>query len=144
MNEQTACAHCKVILKHIDHEDGTRSDYWECDSGCGRKFVPDTTAIREDVIPTRFHFRTQFLAHEITATKFDRMVSPFYEGDKWAVRRLGWCLRKDHEWEYEPLPSSRDDDFYARCRFDSINEAISAYEIAEEKHTFDEGTTNNE
>lgn len=42
MNEenQACCAHCKVELKHIDYPGGTRSDYWECSSGCGMKFLP--------------------------------------------------------------------------------------------------------
>jgi hypothetical protein len=26
-------------LKHFDHADGTRTDYWECADGCGTKFV---------------------------------------------------------------------------------------------------------
>lgn len=38
--------------------------------------------------------------------------------DVWAIRKRGWCWSKDDEqWEHEPLPSSRDDEFYARCRF---------------------------
>jgi len=36
---------------------------------------------------------------------------------KWAVRKLGACLNHDGEWEYEPMPSSRDDAFLHRCRF---------------------------
>lgn len=42
MNYETiaCCAHCKVELKHIDYPNGTRSDYWECAYGCGKKFVP--------------------------------------------------------------------------------------------------------
>ena len=39
-DSQVCCAHCRVVLKHIDHKDGTRSDYWECESGCGCKFQP--------------------------------------------------------------------------------------------------------
>lgn len=39
-DDQTACAHSKVSLRHIDYPNGTRSDYWECDSGCGAKFNP--------------------------------------------------------------------------------------------------------
>lgn len=39
---QTACSHSRVVLKHNDYPDGTRSDYWECDSGCGKRFYPDT------------------------------------------------------------------------------------------------------
>lgn len=38
--DQVACAHSRVVLKHTDNPDGTRSDYWECESGCGCKFVP--------------------------------------------------------------------------------------------------------
>ena len=37
---QACCAHCRVVLKHIDNPDGTRSDYWECDYGCGQRFTP--------------------------------------------------------------------------------------------------------
>jgi hypothetical protein len=44
---------------------------------------------------------------------------------KWAVRRHGDCLNKQGEWEYEPMPSSRDDEFLARCRFDSPAEALA-------------------
>lgn len=45
MDNQTACAHCKVVLKHNDHPDGTRSDYWECVDGCGTRFWPVQTDI---------------------------------------------------------------------------------------------------
>jgi hypothetical protein len=39
------------------------------------------------------------------------------------------CLDKEkNEWDYEPLPSSRDDDFFRRCRFYSIEEALEAFE----------------
>jgi len=44
----------------------------------------------------------------------------------WKVARNGDCLNKSGEWEYEPMPSSRDDEFLARCRFDSPEEAIAA------------------
>lgn len=46
--------------------------------------------------------------------------------DKWAIRQGGNCLNKSGEWEWEPMPSSRDDDFLARCRFDAAQEAIDA------------------
>lgn len=47
-----------------------------------------------------------------------------YRGDedKWAIRQHGQCLNKSMEWEYEPQPSSRDEEFFARCRF-SLDEA---------------------
>lgn len=48
---------------------------------------------------------------------------------KWAVRdRFQHALSCDGTWEYEPQPSSRDDEFLARCRFDTPVEAIGAYE----------------
>ena len=44
----------------------------------------------------------------------------------YAVTRLGSVLNTDGEWEYEPLPSSRDDDFLARTRFASLTDAGAA------------------
>lgn len=38
--------------------------------------------------------------------------------DRWAVILRSRCLNRDGRWEYEPIPSERDDDFLARCRFD--------------------------
>lgn len=40
-DNQACCAHSRVVLKHTDYPDGTRSDYWECDSGCGQRFHAD-------------------------------------------------------------------------------------------------------
>lgn len=48
---------------------------------------------------------------------------------KWAVRRMGDCLNKQGEWEYEPMPSSRDHDFLERCRFDNPEAAFAALEV---------------
>lgn len=36
----------------------------------------------------------------------------------WAVRWMGRCLDADGGWDYEPLPSSREDDWLAAHRFD--------------------------
>lgn len=44
----------------------------------------------------------------------------------WAVRLDGDCLNRQGEWEWEPMPSGRDEDFLARCRFDTAEEAIAA------------------
>ena len=49
----------------------------------------------------------------------------------WKVHRRGAVLAKDGEWEVEPQPSSRDDEFYARCRFDTFEEALEAARAAE-------------
>ena len=37
---------------------------------------------------------------------------------KWAIVRDGFVLNRAYTWEWEPLPSGRDEDFIARTRFD--------------------------
>jgi len=44
----------------------------------------------------------------------------------WAVTWRGRVLSRDGEWEFEPIPSSRDEQFIARCRFGSLDDAIAA------------------
>jgi hypothetical protein len=46
---------------------------------------------------------------------------------RWAVRRLGFCLNVDGDsWDYEPLPSSRSDEWLEAYRFDTFAEALAA------------------
>lgn len=47
--------------------------------------------------------------------------------DRWAIRGSVGCLNKEGWWEYEPQPSSRDEDFFLRCRYSSAHEAIRYY-----------------
>lgn len=82
----------------------------------------------QELIPTVY----MFIDHcsptaPLPRVEFHRMDSPFYPGVKWAVRKHGSCLDKNGEWEYEPMPSSRTDEFYARCRFESLQDAVNAY-----------------
>lgn len=52
-------------------------------------------------------------------------------GEKYAVRDgNGDCINKEGEYEPEPMPSNRDDDFLQRCRFDTIKEASIAFSKA--------------
>lgn len=44
-------------------------------------------------------------------------------GDAWCIHNGSACFNRDGEWEYEPMPSSREDDFIARTRY-SLTEAI--------------------
>lgn len=62
----------------------------------------------------------------IDAIRIERSVSPFYDGERFAVRQFGFCLSTSGEWEYEPIPSSRDDAFYERCRFRTLEAAQEA------------------
>lgn len=45
---------------------------------------------------------------------------------RWAVRWMDNALGKDGTFEYEPSPGNRDDDFLARCRFESAEAAVTA------------------
>lgn len=51
------------------------------------------------------------------------------EKAKWAVRDGGDCLNKKGKFEYEPMPSSRTEDFLNRCRFSSTEEALEAWAL---------------
>lgn len=48
---------------------------------------------------------------------------------RWAVysEPMGYALNRSGEWEWEPQPSSRDDAFFARCRFATPEEALAVY-----------------
>lgn len=56
-----------------------------------------------------------------------RFPAPMQLVDRWAVVMRGYVLDTDGEWEWEPTPSSRDDDFRRRTRFASPEEALEAY-----------------
>lgn len=51
------------------------------------------------------------------------------EDDSWAVKKMGSVLNREGEWEYEPSPSNRDDEFFARCRFTEA-EALRLAKVA--------------
>lgn len=58
---------------------------------------------------------------EIVATKFDSEGNP----TAWAIREGHNVLAKDLEWELEPNPSRRDEDFFSRARYSTADEAYS-------------------
>lgn len=43
--------------------------------------------------------------------------------DTYAIRKGGLCLNDADEWVFEPIPSSRDDEFFAHHRW-SLDEAL--------------------
>ncbi len=90
---------------------------------------------RDDLICTEFQYKDQFydLTRPGRAITIHRMISPFYSGEKWAARQHVYCLRKSGEWEVEPQPSSRNDAFYKRCRFDSIEDILCVIDRARAK-----------
>jgi len=53
---------------------------------------------------------------------------------KWKIARgFDEVLNKQGQWEDEPIPSSRTDDFLARCRFDSLEECAAAIRAMKEQ-----------
>lgn len=50
---------------------------------------------------------------------------------RWAIRHGEGAgsdvFTRDGEWEWEPQPSSRDDAFFARCRFATADEGLACW-----------------
>jgi hypothetical protein len=46
---------------------------------------------------------------------------------KWAVTHMGRCMDAGGDWDYEPSPSNRTDEWVAQHRFDSPEEAQAAF-----------------
>lgn len=49
---------------------------------------------------------------------------------KWAIRWRSSCLSHAGEWHYEPLPSSRTEEFLAAHRWDNVEDAIDKATMA--------------
>lgn len=49
---------------------------------------------------------------------------------RWAIVKDdgSYCLNKLGQWEWRTRPSDKDEEFYARCRFGSRDEAIAYYQ----------------
>jgi hypothetical protein len=60
-----------------------------------------------------------------------------FHGEKWAIMEKGTCLSKDGVWEYEPIPSSRNDEYLLRCRFDSPEQALEFWNHSGIKSRFE-------
>lgn len=60
---------------------------------------------------------TVFPGPSINSPVYDVTVERRAPG-RWAVCRLSRCLGADGVWDYEPNPSSREDDWLAAHRFD--------------------------
>jgi hypothetical protein len=59
---------------------------------------------------------------DINASTWSCQVA--YRGrDRWAVVHYGQCLSRDGKWDYERIPSEREDEWLAEHRF-SLDEAI--------------------
>jgi hypothetical protein len=50
-----------------------------------------------------------------------------FDGTLWAIREHGLVFNKEGKWEDEPMPSSRNKEFFTRCRFSSVDEALEVW-----------------
>ena len=67
----------------------------------------------------RLDSATQFEFNEDVTIEMRRGL----KGERWTIARRGFCLNKENDWEYEPMPSTRTEEFIERTRFDSFEEA---------------------
>lgn len=50
---------------------------------------------------------------------------------EWGTRKepnMNFVFNRLSEWEYQPMPSSRTEDFYKRCRYETVDEAVANLE----------------
>jgi hypothetical protein len=82
----------------------------------------------EKWIPIRWCKQKDYDEYNSHIVIIEQMNSPYYKGDSYAVRDGSMCLNILGQWEYETSPSSRDDSFYERCRFKTLEEAVKCLE----------------
>lgn len=46
------------------------------------------------------------------------------KGKRWVIRNGRSCLNKEGEWVYEPMPSSRTNEFIESTRFDTLEAGL--------------------
>jgi hypothetical protein len=81
---------------------------------------------------SQYAFPTNDPSMPVELCRVGEIVDGEFNGaaDVWAVRWLSRCWNRDGEWEFEPLPSSRDDAFKARTRFDFEHGWAAAFEAS--------------
>ena len=89
------------------------------DAAAQDAFKAESEALRSLTV-AQYKFRDEFDGMHHDPITITRMNSPFYEGERWAVRRRGEVLNIKGEWSIESSPSSRDDAFYALFRFANL------------------------
>ncbi|HEY9476364.1 MAG TPA: hypothetical protein VIS06_21250 [Mycobacteriales bacterium] len=80
------------------------------------------TAAAPHIGAAYIHHATRFEFSDLPEDDFNRPVwtvaAEHRGGDRWAVIRLGHCLGADGDWDYESIPSEREDEWLAAHRFD--------------------------
>jgi hypothetical protein len=70
------------------------------------------------VVPTEYTVSPLPLDHPDMEHAHHWTITVEWRGENtWAVKHFGYTLTRGGEWEYEPRPSAREDDYLDRCRF---------------------------
>jgi hypothetical protein len=120
-----AAANPDAVLALLDEIDRLKSENADHERAYELLFKENAGLRKDAAQPGCLVVSAYRIGSGLTPIKVER-VQQLEGHDLWAVRRNGDCLNKDGEWEWEPLPSSRDDEFIKRCRFASHTEAIDA------------------
>ncbi len=67
--------------------------------------------------PVSAYILTEMLGATLVHSVADRSV------DSWRIEHCGATLNRNHQWEYQPLPSNRGVDYIKRTRF-TLKEAL--------------------
>lgn len=88
-------------------------------------------------MPSSNHSHVQITQYTVSCIPEDSIDRPAFEimverrsRDRWAVTRNSRCLSRDGLWDYEPSPSSRDEDWLEGHRFTEIEALNLAAEWA--------------
>lgn len=91
------------------------------------ELIPSQYLIQHKGAPTPSGAAPGSITHSIFITR-----APQVDGSvRWKVNASQYgdvILNQLAKWEYEPLPSNRDEDFYRRCRFATVEDAVFAFE----------------
>jgi hypothetical protein len=71
--------------------------------------------------PVKYQYRPEDLATR------DSVIYVEWMGSGWAITKetSNIVFNKEGEWEYQPFPSSRTEEFYRRCRYQTPEEAVA-------------------
>lgn len=89
METKACCTHLRVALKHEDYPGGFRSDYLECESGCGMKFYPEH--VDQQIRNLRDWFAGMALQGMLSADYSDAISNPF-KAAHWAYQNADAML----------------------------------------------------
>lgn len=77
MSDNAQCAHCRVLSRHRRNPSGSTSEWWECDSGCGMRFVPEPFCDGEHFFPKPVPERIISISKSISRAVYRKIAGKF-------------------------------------------------------------------